>query len=209
MGTFAQIRSSISGRLLDPSNTSVSSADVSAAINDAIRYWKSTEFWFNSAVSTQTLTTDDGTIPLPSDFYVPATQTGAFIIEYSDQRYILRKVSKMEYNATWMGNGNGLPQIYARVGQNFECYPLPDRAYTINEYYLKDYDDLVNDSDTNDFTINAPRLITLWSTANLISEFRQDEKMESYFRNAAMDESEQLAMVSREQNASGNLVIWS
>lgn len=208
MATFAQIKAKISGRLLDPNNTAVSSADVASSINDAIRYWKSTEFWFNSAVSQQTMTAQDGTIPLPSDFFVPATQTGAFSVEYSEQRYILRKVSKLEYNATWMGNGYGIPQIYARIGQDYECYPLPDRAYTVNVYYLKDYDDLVNDGDTNDFTNNADRLITLWATANLISEFRQDEKMESYFRNAAVNEADQLATVSRAENASGNLVIW-
>jgi hypothetical protein len=209
MATFGQIKQRVSGRLLDPNNTAVTSSDVALSINDAIRYWKSTEFFFNNEVATLNMTSQSGTIPLPSDFFIPATKTNAFCVEYSEQRYILRKVSKIEYNALWMGNGFGIPQVYSRIGGSYECYPLPDRNYTTKIYYLKDYPDLVNDSDTNDFTDNAERLITLWATANLISEFRQDEKMESYFRNAAINETEQLLKVTADENSSGSLVIWS
>jgi hypothetical protein len=66
----------------------------------------------------------------------------------------------------------------------------------------------VNDTDTNDFTDKASRLITLWTTANLIAELRQDEKMESYFRQAAQDEVRQLQQMTGNMNSTGTLVTY-
>jgi hypothetical protein len=208
MATFADIKTRVSGRLLDPNNTAVSSADVAASINDTIRYWKSTEFWFNSKYADVTLTIEDGTIPLPDDFYCPATKNGGFQIEYSNQRYNLSKIEPTQYSAAWQDNGYGIPQSYARLGQSYEVLPLPDRAYTLKCLYLKEYADLVNDADTNDFTNNASRLITLWTCANLIAELRQDEKMESYFRQACMDELRQLQQMTGNLNSTGTLAIY-
>lgn len=208
MATFGDIKARVSGRLLDPNNTAVPSSDVAASINDSIRYWKSTEFWFNSKYADQTLTIEDGTITLPNDFYCPATKRGAFQIEYSNQRYLLDKIDPAQYSGVWFGNGYGIPQAYARLGQSYEVYPLPDRAYTLKCFYLKEYADLVNDADTNDFTNYASRLITLWTTANLIAELRQDEKMESYFRQACMDELRQLQQMTGNMNSTGTLVTY-
>lgn len=88
-------------------------------------------------------------------------------------------------------------------------YPLPDRAYTVNVHYLKEYEPLVADSDTNDFTEKANRLILLWATANLTAEFRQDDKMETYFRGAAEDEYRQLRVMNDKMNGSGKLTLDS
>ena len=208
MSTFAELKTYVARRLLDPNNTAISSADVGSSINDAIRYWKYREFWFNTSVNTGTLTLQDGTITLPNDFLVPATNSGAFHIEYSSQRYPLCKVDSEGYNNMWRGNGYGLPKYYALVGGSYEVYPLPDRAYTILTSYLKDYTDLSSDGDTNDFTIYAPRLISLWALANLIAELRQDEKMETYFRQACMDEYRQLTVMTDKSEASGSLTIY-
>jgi hypothetical protein len=205
MSTFAELRSKVSRRLLDPNNTAVSPADVDASINDAIRYWKFTEFNFNRAYATQTLTLQNNVITLPSDFLVPSVYDSGFRIEYSEQRYALAKLHEQDYDALWRGNGYGRPTTYSKVGSNYLVYPIPDRAYSIICSYLKDYPNLVNDLDANDFTINAPRLITLWATANLISEFRQDEKMESYFRNAARDEVTNLERMNDKVQGSGSL----
>lgn len=205
MATFGELKTQVSGRLLDPNSVAVSSSDVAASINQSIKYWKVHEFDFNKFKDSVTLTLQDGTIPLTGDFLAPVDAEGAFNIEYSSQRYNLVKVSEDQYNAKWRGNGYGIPQIFARIGQSYEVFPLPDRAYTLNRHFLKDYTDLSDSSDTNDFTINADRLIMLWSVANLIAEFRQDEKMETYFRNAARDEAENLGVLTDKLETTGRL----
>jgi hypothetical protein len=210
MATFAEIQTAVSKRLLDANNTAVSVADVAAAVNSAIKYWKFRRFWFNEVNDSATMTIQDGTIPLPSDFLVPAYDDGAFRIEYSESRYSLTKLSTKEYNDIYAANGFGLPRFYAPFNPSqYEVYPLPDRDYTITRAYLKDYAPLVNGTDTNDFTIYADRLITLWAAGNLSGELRQDDKMESYFRNAAMDEFRQLTLLSDKISSSGSLSINS
>ncbi len=209
MATFGALQTAVSKRLLDAQNVSVSQQDVATSLNDAIAYWKYKRFWFNETVSSQTLTAQDGTIPLPADFLIPAYEDASFIIDYSQQRYPLEKVLSSVYDGRYMDNGYGLPRCYSRVGDSYEVYPLPDQAYTIIVRYLKDYSaiEYSNYNATNDWTDNADRLILLWSCANLIGEIRQDEKMESYFRNAAENEFRNLSAVTNKLNSSGKLTI--
>jgi hypothetical protein len=208
MATFGQIQTYISARLLDPSNTAVSVSTVNSAINDAIRYWKFRRFWFNQGFSTQTLTTQSPIIPLPDDFLVEVPEDG-FVISYSNLRWPLTKSLPRQFDDVYLDNGYGRPTIYTRKQGNYTCYFIPDRDYTLFVYYLKLYDDLVNESDTNDFTDNAERLIELWTLANLHAELRQDDKMEAYYRAAAMDEFNNLELFTAKANPSGRLVIDS
>lgn len=203
---FLQMQTYISRRLLDPNNTAVSLEDVKGAINDAISYWKLRRFWFNEVSDFAFLTAQDPNFPYPDDFLVPALQNDGFNIEYGGIRYTLAKVSESVYDGIWLANGYGLPQYYARLGDDeYQCYPIPDRNYQVNRHYLKDFDDLVDDGDENDFTIYASRLINLWSLANLSGELRQDEKMEQYYRSGANNEYNNLLVMTAKSNATGTL----
>lgn len=210
MATFGEIQTSVSKRLLDAQNVSVSQQDVATALNEAIKYWKYRRFWFNEAVSSQTMTLQDGTLPLPSDFLIPAYDDGAFVIVYSQQRYPLCKAGQQAYDDMYLDNGYGLPRVYARVGASYEAYPLPDRAYTFLVRYLKDYDEIAFDNynATNDWTQFADRLLLFWACANLIAELRQDDKMEAYYRNGAENEFNNLMRSTNRQNSSGSLTVY-
>ena len=209
MATFGALQTAVSKRLLDASNTAVSASDVAAAINESIAYWKFRRFWFNEIQDSVTLTAQDAVIPYTGDILVFNSENGSVNIEYSNMRYQLTKINQQDYNNLWLGNGYGIPQYYARVGQDYVMYPLPDIAYTLNRTYLKEYAALVNAGDTNDFTNFAERLIRLWTAADLIAEFRQDEKMESYFRNSANDAYRQLCVMSDKSDGSGSLSLNS
>jgi len=209
MATFGALQTAVSKRLLDASNTAVSASDVASAINETIAYWKFRRFWFNEIQDQVTLTAQDAVIPYTGDILVWNSENGSANIEYSNMRYQLTKINQQEYNNLWLGNGYGIPQYYARVGQDYVMYPLPDRNYTLNRTYLKEYDALVDASDTNDFTNYAERLVRLWTVADLIAEFRQDEKMESYFRNSANDAYRQLSVMSDKSDGSGSLSLNS
>lgn len=209
MATFGELQTAVSKRLLDASNTAVSASDVAAAINESIAYWKFRRFWFNEVTDSVSLTAQNSVIPETGDILVPNSENGSFSIQYSDMRYQLTKINQEDYNNLWLGNGYGIPQYYARIGDEYHMYPLPDRNYDLKRTYLKEYAALVNDSDTNDFTNYAYRLIRLWTVADLIAEFRQDEKMESYFRNSANDAYRQLQVMSDKSDGSGSLSLNS
>lgn len=209
MATFAEMQQYVSDRLLDPNQVAVSPAQVKAAINDAQRYWKIRRFWFNTATSDQTLTTGDPLIPLPDDFMVELPMNDGFVIAYGEMRWPLTKVNPREYDNLYLTAGNGLPYVYTVKAGDYFCYYIPDQDYTIRIYYLKQYEDLSGDSDTNDFTTYAERLLELWALANLTAELRQDELMEDYYRKAAMDEYTNLGVFNAKVNSPGRLTLHS
>lgn len=209
MATFQAMKQYISARLLDPNNTSVSDADVGAAINDAIRYWKTRRFWFNTASEDLTLTQGDPLMPLPDDFLVELPMNDGFVIAYGEMRWPLTKKNPRDYDDVYLEAGNGLPYIYTVKAGDYFCYYIPDQNYTLRVYYLRQYEDLSSNNDTNDFTDLATRLIELWSLANLMAEFRQDQNMETYYRAAANDEFTNLGVMNSRVNAPGHVTIHS
>ncbi len=209
MATFGQMQTYVSARLLDPNNTAVSSDQVANAINDALRYWKIRRFWFNTASMDLTLTQGDPLIPLPDDFLVELPMNDGFVIAYGSMRWPLIKKNPREYDDVYLTGGTGLPQIYTVKAGDYFCYFIPDQNYTIRVYYLKQYDDMVDSADTNEFTENAERLLELWALANLSAELRQDDKMETYYRNAALDEYKNLGVFNAKVNSPGHLSLHS
>lgn len=209
MATFAEMQTYVSARLLDPNQTAVSSSQVAAAINDALRYWKIRRFWFNTASVDLTLTQGDPLIPLPDDFLVELPMNDGFVIAYGEMRWPLEKRNPRDYDNVYLTAGLGLPYIYTVKAGDYFCYFIPDQDYTIRVYYLKEYEDMVNGYDTNEFTDNASRLLELWALANLIAELRQDDKMETYFRNAAQDEYKNLGVFNSKVNAPNHLTLHS
>lgn len=209
MANFGDMKSWVAKRLQDPSGTAVSYADIGDMINQAIRYWKDTRFEFNEITDSTTLTQGSPNIPIPSDWLVPSIDS-CFVIEYSGIRYPLKKVSEQMYNNMYLSNGIGQPFCFAKLASGgYQCYPKPDRDYDLLRFYLRNYDDLVNDSDTNDFTIKADSLIKYTAAAYGSRDFRQDNNMYNAFWAQAKMEKENLLETTRKANATGSLTISS
>lgn len=209
MATFGQMQTAISERLLDPSNTAVSASNVAAAINEAIAYWKFRRFWFNTVSDSATLTAQSPIIPIPSDFLVEMPMNDGFVISYSNMRYPLIKKNPRDFDEVYLDNGYGLPRSYTLKSGVYYCYFIPDQNYTLLRWYLKNYSDLVNSSDTNDFTNYASQLIIYWASSKLHAELRQDEKMEAYYSARAQDEYKNLQVRSEKANSTGHLTLHS
>lgn len=210
MATFGDMTTYISKRLIDPTNTAVDVSDVQQAINDSIAYWKFRRFWFNEISDTAILTAQDASFPYPDEFLVPATDDDGFYIQYGNVRYPMVKTTMQVYDALYLSNGYGLPKWYARLGnQQYQCYPIPDQAYTVGRHYIKDYAALSTSGDANDFTTNAARLIELWALGNLVTELRQDANMGDYYRSASQNEYRNLRVLTDKMNGSGKLTIYS
>lgn len=210
MANLGQIQTYISKRLIDPNGTAVSAQDVISGINETIRYYKVNRFWFNEVNDTATLTANSAAFPYPSDFLIPAIKDGGFVIEWGNIRYPLAKIDMPVYDNIYIANCLGLPRWYAKMADSeYQCFPIPNLAYTLNRHYLKEYNDLVNNTDTNDFTTYAERLVELWTLANLSEELRSDDAKSTYYRQAAEVEYRNIQKMTSKQNAAGKVTLWS
>lgn len=218
--TFGQLQTRVAARLIDPSNVAVSSSNVAQAINDAVSFWKTRKFWFNNKLTTLTLDLEDPYIlgygnsnplwpnapVLPSNFLFEDDKDG-FVIQYNNQNYPLDKVHPREYDNSFLSNGNGLPFIYTWRNGNYEIYWKPQLAYTMQVNFYADYPDLVNPTDTNDFTTYADKLIEYDAISRILSDLRLDDDRAAKFAARAETENTNLKSRSRKQNATGRLVV--
>lgn len=207
MATLLDLKTEIAAKLLDPDFTATSADSVVATINQSVAYWKRRPFWFNEAASTQTLTTGDPTITLPSDFYTEIMPAGFVVID-NESRYVLQKITPLEYDNINI-ESTGRPRFYVELAGQYLAYDYPDQDYSISIRYLKDYAALSGDSDYNDFTVYADRLICYDALARAHGEYRQDEKMEAYYSARAEDEYKQLLAMNNRKIGSGRLVVRS
>lgn len=187
MSTFGDLKQQASGRLQDDNNTAVSASIVGAAINSAVKYWKQRRFWFNEGFESVVLTAGSPVIPIvASDILYILPRYGMALID-QQMTYNLRKVDPAAYNS---GNilQNGRPYAYTWIAGQYLTYFYPQSAYTVNVTFIRDYDDLVNDSDSNDFTINADQLI-LYDAMMRLNELRTDPAMsDNYQQKRDMEE---------------------
>lgn len=206
MATLGSLRGLIADRLQDPNYQSISVSSVNAIINDSIRYYKYHRYWFNETEATITLTAENPVMPnLPSDFLYELSR-GGLAINYSNATYPLVKISTEQYDQRDV-NGLGMPETYTFRNQQIELYPWPNTNYTLVLRYIKDYADLVNDVDSNDFTDIADRVILYDALSRIYSEYKQDPNMESYYSNRANDEEANILKRSSALSGSGTLAI--
>lgn len=209
MATFSEMKTWVSKRLQDPSNTAVSSEDVGDLLNQALNYWKNVRFNFNERTVVGTLLQGNPTLPLPADWYLPATDE-AVVIQYSGIRYVLKKLVEPLYNGIYLSNGVGQPWWYSKqADEGYQVYPIPDRDYDVRFFYLRTYDDFSGDSDTNDFSVYARNLLQYTAAAYGSRDFRQDVTMYQAFWAQALDEENNLLVSTRKENATGSLVTYS
>lgn len=217
MPTFAQLKSKISRKLIDPNNTAISAANVGDAINDAIRYWRYTRFWFNEKTAVLTMNVNDtyvlkdydpsmpNTPYLPTDFLYLVPKNG-FVINYNNLSYTIHPRPPQIFDAQNV-RGIGLPYIYTRRSNNYEFYFFPNIAYQLYVYYIKNYDDLVDDSDNNDFTNEADQLIIYEALSRLSGEDRQDLEMNNTYAAKADREADNLLKRTSLMTGSGELTV--
>lgn len=205
MATLAELRTSISARLLDVNNTSISSANIDEAINDSIRQYKKEHFYFNEELITRTLVEDNPEITnFPTD-YLDCLE-GGFAIIHSQQRWPLQKVLPSQYDLENV-EGKGIPYMITERAGKWYVYFYPDNAYTLQIYYLKDYAELSSDGDSNDFTNEAEAMIRYNALSRLFAEFKQDEKMEAYFTARAKSEYDTLIAQTQSRLGTGYLEV--
>ena len=200
MPSFSQLKTDIADIL----GESYLDSQIGDLINRSIRYYQKKRFWFNEESTSITLTASDPVVPsIPSNFQYEIPD-GGLVINYSSNRYKLKKVGNSEYDAN-NTQGTGLPYIYRNRDSSLELYYYPDQAYTLELYYVKSYSALSADGDTNDFTDNAEDLIVNRTLAYVYENFRKDTEMATYYRALADDEFKELQRVSNTRVSTGEI----
>ena len=152
-----------------------------------------------------TLVTDNPEVTnFPTDYQKPLE--GFCSIFYSQQYWKVTKVLPSIYDAENI-QGKGIPYIITERAGKWYVYFIPDQDYTMQLYYLKDYAALQDDSDTNDFTEEAPALMRYDALSRLYGELKQDEKMEAYYTARAQAEFDVLKQQTQSRQRTGYLEI--
>ncbi len=188
------------------SNPTATTSPAARAINRAIDYFEPERFWFNEATTSITLTTGDPTVPnLPSDFLFEV-ENGGLAINFSSTRYPIQRISVRDYDRVNV-EGLGLPYLYKTFGKQIDLYFFPDQAYTLELRYIKEYTNLVNDADTNDWTDNAQRLIVAKALEDLYLDSRHSLPggLHDQYKQKRIDEHNQLKDKTGQLSTTGTL----
>lgn len=171
MSTLSQMRS----RIADDLDRSDLSTQIDKAINRAIKYYESYNFWFKETVGTFTTTpskksysASDG---IPSD--IAQIHYMEVKIDDRDRRINPRTYAYIEDVDPSLYEG--YPSSYAWYQEEILLYPVPDETYTVTVSYVKTYSELSTDTDSNDFTTDAEDLIesraTWWVNSRVIKDY--------------------------------------
>ena len=204
MATLQQIRERVSRKLQDPDNTSRSAATVDAEINRSIRFYQNYRFWFNEDLATIGLVAGQKEVPnIPTDTHSELRVNGLMLVD-NQVKITLQKLNPTDFFNRDQDQ-TGRPYYYTYRDNQYLVLPVPQADYDLEFRYLKTYSDLVNDSDENDFTINAEDLIMLHTLKNMYAEDKQDPELAAYYQ--GLENSERLALEERSgcRNGSGYL----
>jgi len=202
MATFGELKSRIAAKL----DESYLTSQIEQTINSVIDFYEDEHFWFNTARPTITLTSGDPIVPLPTDFLYEVDD-GGLTINFSKTRFPIKKVSPLQFDSV-NAEGTGIPYIYVVRAGTMEVYFIPDRDYDLEFFYVKSYPDLTLDGESNDWTINADRLIEAKSLSEIFLERRHStggNSLYETFLGKADQEFQKLVTLSTQRFATGDL----
>ena len=206
MATLAQIRDRVLSKLDDGAVQRPDSAQVTAQINSTIDFYENSAFWFTQEIVTLQTTAGNRVLSgIPSDFKM-VIEPNALVIIQGNIRYPLRHVTTLKFD-TLDVDAQGRPVWYTYRDGNFELYYIPDRVYDVRLFYRKTYADLAANTDTNDFTNLAPRLIEYRTLADLLLDFREDDPRGTRYLARANEELNQIKRETYNRTSTGDLSV--
>lgn len=209
MPTFGQLKTRIAERI----NISNEDSKIGDAINEAISFYSHQHLWFNEATAQFTTVEDNPDLTpsptaLPADFLYEWEQ-GGLILTYNNRKYELQKITHSQREAIDDTNSTSQPSFYTYRLQKIYLYPIPDRAYTVDLYYIKSYDTLTTDNASNDWTNFADRLIEAKALADLYLNERHSDNKHSVYEDKAKREFDNLQKRNRKGRGTGRLKVQS
>lgn len=199
--TFGSLISRIADKLIVDDMDS----QIGTAINLAINYYQDEALWFTQAVTSITLNANDPVVPsIPSDVLYERQGDG-LVLDYAQTRYPLVKVDNQTYDMMNV-QAVGMPSWYTYRDGEYQVYFYPDQTYTMLFRYQKFYPDLVQTSDSNDWLVNAARLIEAKTLCDFYLDYRHEPEMSLIYGNKATAELIKVRDQSSNLTATGMLI---
>jgi hypothetical protein len=160
--TGSQLLDMVMQRLGNRSDTSLRAAlalEMAAAQKDVLEGMDFVPWFLLSSLTSAATVASLRSVALPSDFLMEVEDSGLF---YTDSSGNMNELAKDEYNYLvkyYAETDSGPPEAYALVGSNYEIFPMPDDAYTLQYYYFL-HDAAPTDTATeNRWLAQAPLLL--------------------------------------------------
>lgn len=125
----------------------------------------------------QQITTVDGT----EKYTLPANLVATLVLTDRTNRRRLLKTS-IENFEQLDPNKSGQPKTYARVDRSLYLNPVPDGAYLIHMFYIKEPDQLTAGTDVSELTAAYDRVIHLLAVRSALIDLGQHEKATFFFQ---------------------------
>lgn len=205
MATLSEIRNNVLAKLDDGDVQRPTSSQVNAQINSTIDYYENKAFWFTQGLVTLQTVAQNKFLSLAAvtDFKM-LLQPNSLVIIDGEVRYPLTHLTPLAID-TINTNAQGRPWWYTYRNGQIELYYIPDRVYDVEFFYRKSYTDLTADTATNDFTVNAPRLIEYRTLADLLLDYREDTERGNIYLTRAADELKTIQTETYNRTSTGNL----
>lgn len=176
MPTFAQLATRIGTDFLNRSDLT---SQVKNAIVAQIRTTERRRTWFNETQTAVVTSAGDRFVSLPSNFLILDTVflTQAPSFDYELLRIGLPEIQ--EFNAT---NQEGLPTYFAYYNDKLELSLIPDASYTATISYVKRFDALSADDDTNAWLDHVEDVIAYGAAERVWATVLRNREEASYYR---------------------------
>lgn len=144
-------------RIVDETARSDLEAQIRYAIQDAIKHWEQTGFWFQEEKATTTTVASQTYYGLPSDFLHP--KSAKITHGNSYHNLTLKTQDELENEDPGTAQLTGVPDWWGIERSQLRLFPTPNGVYTVTFLYIKSLSSLSADSDTNAWMTTAERLI--------------------------------------------------
>lgn len=155
MATYRSVRNNI---LTDLFRVGTLTAQANTAIQDAVKFYEGEPFWFNETRATASTVSAQAFYGVPYDFVELVSLT--ITINGSTHRLLNKPYEYIEERHESDDSSLGYPQVYAIYDEQIRLWPIPNSsAWSLTFSYIRRFDDLEDEGDTNVWTNEAEALI--------------------------------------------------
>ena len=172
MTTYSAMQTRIADEFV---NESITTAQITNAIQTAIKHYERDPFWFNQKTGTFATVASQETYTTAANADIP------YIVRIDSLRSsfgnVLRSVSYDHIQDMQDGSVSGPPGFYTRYENKIYLYPIPDAVYTMTMSYIYKLAALSAGTDTNAWVDECEEMIRQAAKRILCTDILHDDEM--------------------------------
>jgi hypothetical protein len=172
MTTYSAMQARIADEFV---NESITTSQITNAIQTAIKHYERDPFWFNQKTGTFATVASQETYTTSANADIP------YIVRIDSLRSsfgnVLRPVSYDHIQDMQDGSVKGPPGFYTRYENKIYLYPIPDAVYTMTMSYIYKLAALSAGTDTNAWVDECEEMIRQAAKRILCTDILHDDEM--------------------------------